>query len=293
MQIEVKNVSKQYGETKALSKVSFSLSNSGVVGLVGRNGAGKTTLIKVIMDIIKPDEGSVTFKDVDGKLSIGYLPEERGLYLNISVLDQLMLIAELNGITKKEALDNIKLYLEKLEIPQYLNVVPKKLSKGNKQKIQLVSAIVHKPKIVILDEPFSGLDPVNIDLFKSVITEYIDDKRMLIFSSHQLFDVEQMCNYVIFVNEGNVPLQGHVNEIKSLYECENYFLRTNNNVDHILDSFRFSYEKSDQQHTYTIYNLQQEQVNNFLYSVIQSEHCIIEFKKCELSLHDIFVKEFA
>ena len=199
MGLKIENLTKTYGDFKALNHVSLEAENGKILGILGRNGAGKTTTIKSIMGIIEPEEGSITFDGIDirkAKVSIGYLPEERGLYVNAVVKDQLLYFAMLNGMDKKAAFTEIKKLLEEFKIPGYLNKKVKTLSKGNKQKIQLISAILHKPQMVILDEPFSGLDPVNIELFKSTVLDLKKSGATILFSSHRMEDVEEMCWYL-------------------------------------------------------------------------------------------------
>ena len=207
MGLKIENLTKTYGDFKALNHVSLEAENGKILGILGRNGAGKTTTIKSIMGIIEPEEGSITFDGIDirkAKVSIGYLPEERGLYVNAVVKDQLLYFAMLNGMDKKAAFTEIKKLLEEFKIPGYLNKKVKTLSKGNKQKIQLISAILHKPQMVILDEPFSGLDPVNIELFKSTVLDLKKSGATILFSSHRMEDVEEMCDRIVMLNKGNV-----------------------------------------------------------------------------------------
>ena len=189
MGLKIENLSKTYGNFTALNHISFKIDNGQILGILGRNGAGKTTTIKSVMGIIEPDGGKITFneKQIQNKnVSIGYLPEERGLYVNARVKDQLLYLAMLNGMKKNIALREIKRMLEEFKIPGYLNKKVKTLSKGNKQKIQLISAILHKPEIVILDEPFSGLDPVNIELFKKTVLKLKERGATILFSSHRM-----------------------------------------------------------------------------------------------------------
>lgn len=225
MGLKIENLTKTYGDFKALNHVSLEAENGKILGILGRNGAGKTTTIKSIMGIIEPEEGSITFDGIDirkAKVSIGYLPEERGLYVNAVVKDQLLYFAMLNGMDKKAAFTEIKKLLEEFKIPGYLNKKVKTLSKGNKQKIQLISAILHKPQIVILDEPFSGLDPVNIELFKSTVLDLKKSGATILFSSHRMEDVEEMCDRIVMLNKGNVvennTIQGNTDEKSTSYD---------------------------------------------------------------------------
>ena len=207
MGLKIENLNKSYGDFKALKNISFEVDNGQILGILGRNGAGKTTTIKSIMGIIEPESGSITFNGVDirkSKTSIGYLPEERGLYINANVKDQLLYFAMLNGMTKEKANAEIKRRLKEFGISQYIGSKVKTLSKGNKQKIQLISAILHKPDIVILDEPFSGLDPVNIELFKTTVKNLKKEGATILFSSHRMEDVEEMCDRIVMVKKGEI-----------------------------------------------------------------------------------------
>ena len=223
MGLKIENLTKTYGDFKALNHVSLEAENGKILGILGRNGAGKTTTTKSIMGIIEPEEGSITFDGIDirkAKVSIGYLPEERGLYVNAVVKDQLLYFAMLNGMDKKAAFTEIKKLLEEFKIPGYLNKKVKTLSKGNKQKIQLISAILHKPQMVILDEPFSGLDPVNIELFKSTVLDLKKSGATILFSSHRMEDVEEMCDRIVMLNKGNVVENNTVQALINKYSRE-------------------------------------------------------------------------
>ena len=203
MKLEVKNIKKTFGETEVLHGISFSISSGKALGLLGRNGAGKTTTIRILMDVFKANEGEIM---IDGKkfnpkdFQIGYLPEERGLYPKKKVIDQLMYLGNLRGISLKEAKANGKFWLNRLGIEEYENRLLETLSKGNQQKVQLAQTLVCNPEIVILDEPFSGLDPVNAQILKDVVTDLIEDGKLVIFSSHQMNYVEEFCEDIAIIN---------------------------------------------------------------------------------------------
>ena len=199
MRLEVRNLRKSFGETEVLHGVSFSVESGSALGLLGRNGAGKTTTIRILMDVFKADEGEVW---LDGsrlnprKAGIGYLPEERGLYPKKKVGEQIVYLAQLRGMGSKEAKESMKHWLERLGVGEYENRKLETLSKGNQQKVQLAQTLVCDPQIIILDEPFSGLDPVNSQILKDVINEEIQKGKLVIFSSHQMSYVEEFCqNY--------------------------------------------------------------------------------------------------
>lgn len=220
MKLEVKDITKSFGETNVLKGISFSVESGKALGLLGRNGAGKTTTIRILMDVFHANSGEIT---LDGKpfeprkVQIGYLPEERGLYPKRKVLEQMIYLAMLRGVSRKTASANAKRWLERLEVSQYQDRLLETLSKGNQQKIQLASTLVCDPEIVILDEPFSGLDPVNSQILQEVVQELIRDGKIVIFSSHQMSYVEEFCEDIVIINHGEVVLSGHLDTIKRDY----------------------------------------------------------------------------
>ena len=217
MKLEVKNITKSFGETNVLKGISFSVESGKALGLLGRNGAGKTTTIRILMDVFHANSGEIT---LDGKpfdprkVQIGYLPEERGLYPKRKILEQMVYLAMLRGISRKNAVANARHWLERLEVLQYENKLLETLSKGNQQKVQLASTLVCDPEIVILDEPFSGLDPVNSQILQDVVQELIRDGKIVIFSSHQMSYVEEFCEDIVIINHGEIVLSGHLDTIK-------------------------------------------------------------------------------
>lgn len=217
MKLEVKDLKKSFGETEVLHGVSFSVESGRALGLLGRNGAGKTTTIRILMNVFKANNGTIM---MDGKpfatkeYQIGYLPEERGLYPKKTVGEQLVYLAMLRGIGAKEAKDQMKKWLARMEISEYENRKLETLSKGNQQKVQLAQTLLCNPDLIILDEPFSGLDPVNAQLLKDVIKEQIQEGKLVIFSSHQMSYVEEFCDDIAILNHGNVVLGGDLKEIK-------------------------------------------------------------------------------
>ena len=217
MKFELKDIHKSFGDKEILKGITFSVESGKALGLLGRNGAGKTTTIRTIMDVFHANSGEMI---LDGKpfnpqkVQIGYLPEERGLYLKRTVIDQMVYLARLRGVSKKTAVANAKKWLERLEVAEYANVLLETLSKGNQQKVQLASTLVCDPDIVILDEPFSGLDPVNAQILQDVVKELIAMDKIVIFSSHQMSYVEEFCEEIVMINKGEVVLSGNLLEIK-------------------------------------------------------------------------------
>ena len=238
----LKNVNKEFHDIKAVSDLNLHLKKGEIYGLLGANGAGKTTAIRILLGILPSDTGKVL---VDNKKlsfdenAFGYLPEERGLYLKYTVKSQLMHFASLYGMKKKEALNSIEYWLEKFEISEYLNKKVETLSKGNKQKIQLIVAVMHDPEVIILDEPFSGLDPVNVELFKTVIRELLAKGKTLIFSSHRMADVEEFCDDIIMLKKGETILQGNLDKIKEDYGIKGLVVEGEEKVQDFLKELGF------------------------------------------------------
>lgn len=229
MILELRNIEKSFGEKKVLTGVSFKAEGGKAFGLLGRNGAGKTTSIRILMDVFPANCGEVL---IDGKpinynkVGIGYLPEERGLYPKKTIIDQLTYFAELKGMNHKAAVKAVDYWLERLGMMEYRNKRLDTLSKGNQQKIQLVTALAHDPDIVILDEPFSGLDPVNAMLLKDVVKEQIGKGKIVLFSSHQMSYIEEFCDSIAIINAGKVALHGDLHDIKRDYPRDRLVVRT-------------------------------------------------------------------
>ena len=220
MKLEVRDLSKSFGENEVLHGISFSVESGNALGLLGRNGAGKTTTIRILMNVFKGNAGSVLLdgKPFDpAKHQIGYMPEERGLYPKKTVSEQLIYLGMLRGLSAKKAKENMKKWLAKMEVSEYENRKLETLSKGNQQKVQLAQTLITDPKIIILDEPFSGLDPVNSQILKDVISEQIQQGKLVIFSSHQMSYVEEFCQQIAILNHGDVVLSGELKEIKRVF----------------------------------------------------------------------------
>lgn len=220
MKLEVKDLRKSFGDKEVLHGISFSIESGKALGLLGRNGAGKTTTIRILMDVFHANSGSIT---VDGRpfrpreFRIGYLPEERGLYPKKGVEEQLMYLAQLRGSSRADAKQQTMRWLKRLGVEEYAQSRLETLSKGNQQKVQLAQTLVCDPDLVILDEPFSGLDPVNSQILKDVIQEQIEAGKLVIFSSHQMSYVEEFCEDIVLINRGEIVLSGALSQIKRAY----------------------------------------------------------------------------
>lgn len=225
--LEIHGLKKNFSGQKAVDDISFSIQQGSVFGLLGPNGAGKTTLLRMITGIFLPDEGSITlngkpFEPLRDNGLIGYMPEERGLYKKMKIGEQVLYLAQLKGLSKKEAMENIKTWFIKFQMESWWNKKVEDLSKGMSQKLQFVTTVVHNPKLIILDEPFSGLDPVNANLIKDEIFNLAKAGATIIFSTHRMEQVEEICDQIILVNKGNKILDGTVTQVKQDFK-ENIF----------------------------------------------------------------------
>lgn len=229
MVIEIKDLYKSFGPKEVLKGVSLTAEGGKAFGILGRNGAGKTTTIRILMDVFPADRGQILFdgKPIDyRKVGFGYLPEERGLYPKKKIIDQLVFFAELKGMERPAAVKSVDYWLERLGMTEYRNKRLDTLSKGNQQKIQLVTALAHDPEVVILDEPFSGLDPVNAMLLKDVVREQIQKGKIVLFSSHQMNYIEEFCDSIAILNGGKIVLSGDLHQIKRDYPRDTLVVRS-------------------------------------------------------------------
>ena len=292
MRVEAQNISKTFGEVQALKDLSFVIEKGKALGLLGRNGAGKTTAIRILLGILPSDTGKVL---VDNKKlsfdenAFGYLPEERGLYLKYTVKSQLMHFASLYGMKKKEALNSIEYWLKKFEISEYLNKKVETLSKGNKQKIQLIVAVMHDPEVIILDEPFSGLDPVNVELFKTVIRELLSKGKTLIFSSHRMADVEEFCDDIIMLKKGETILQGNLDKIKEDYGIKGLVVEGEEKIQDFLNELGFEVLEFKKE-SYRVNLKDVEKGKELLRKITNTDLDIRGFYFERPSLNDIFIE---
>ena len=224
MGLKVSNLTKKFGSHIAVDDLSFEVRKGSVFGLLGRNGAGKSTTIKQILGLIDTTSGTIDWAGQTinpEKLSIGYLPEERGLFVKKSVYEQLIYFGLLEGMTKKEAEASIDYWLERMEVPENKHKMVSALSKGNQQKIQLIATLLHEPELIILDEPFTGLDPVNVQIFVDIIKDEANKGKTIIFSSHQMVIVEELCDELVLLKQGVAEVSGTITEIKDSYGFKN------------------------------------------------------------------------
>lgn len=290
MLLELKNIDKSFGEKKVLKGVSFVAESGKAFGLLGRNGAGKTTSIRILMNVFPADAGEVLTdgKPIDyDKISLGYLPEERGLYPKKLIIDQLVYFAELKGMKRTDAVQSVDRWLKRLELYEYRNKRLDTLSKGNQQKIQLITALAHDPQIVILDEPFSGLDPVNAILLKDVVKEQIARGKIVLFSSHQMSYIEEFCDSIAILNAGKVVLHGNLREIKRNYVRDRLVVRTDNPEQIKAD---FKDDCTVQEDGSLILRLASPNDKQTAMKHLAEKYDIDEIKVFEPSLNDIFVE---
>lgn len=290
MLLELKNIDKSFGEKKVLKGVSFVAESGKAFGLLGRNGAGKTTSIRILMNVFPADAGEVLTdgKPIDyDKISLGYLPEERGLYPKKLIIDQLVYFAELRGMKRTDAVQSVDCWLKRLELYEYRNKRLDTLSKGNQQKIQLITALAHDPQIVILDEPFSGLDPVNAILLKDVVKEQIAREKIVLFSSHQMSYIEEFCDSIAILNAGKVVLHGDLREIKRNYVRDRLVVRTDNPEQIKAD---FKDDCTVQEDGSLILRLASPNDKQTAMKHLAEKYDIDEIKVFEPSLNDIFVE---
>ncbi len=293
MGLKLENVTKAYGDKKVVDDISFEMCKPGVFGLLGTNGAGKTTTIRMILGILKKDCGEISWNDktIERKnVNFGYLPEERGIYPKIKIYEQLLYFAKLKGMSKKEADESIKKWTEKLKVSEYLNMTAEKLSKGNQQKIQFISAILHNPELIVLDEPFSGLDPVNTELLKNVILNLVKEGKYIIMSSHQMSSIEEFCTDILILNRGKTVLQGNLKKIKEEYPANKIELSTKTNVDKYINELNLEiYYSKDSDYEIKIQD--EEQAYKLFKLLANNDIQVIKFEIMKPSLNEIFIEK--
>ena len=290
MILQLKNIDKSFGDKEVLKGVSFVAEGGKAFGLLGRNGAGKTTSIRILMNVFPANSGEVLIdgKPIDyNKIGIGYLPEERGLYPKKLIIDQLVYFAELKGMSAKDAVKAVDYWLGRLGMSEYRNKRLDTLSKGNQQKIQLVTALAHDPDIVILDEPFSGLDPVNAMLLKDVVKEQISKGKIVLFSSHQMSYIEEFCDSIAIINAGKVAISGDLHEIKRTYPRDKIVVSTQVPEKIMADLGDICTEREDG--TLLIQLASPDEKQSMMKRLVES-YDIDEVKVFEPSLNDIFVE---
>lgn len=293
MSLILKNVSKSFVGKKAVDNVSFSLQEPGVYGLLGTNGAGKTTTIRMLLGIIKKDSGEITWKGktVDRKnVNFGYLPEERGVYPKTKIFDQLMYFAELKGMRQEDATNAINKWAKELKVEEYLQMPAEKLSKGNQQKIQFMTAIIHDPELVVLDEPFSGLDPVNTKILKNIIINLIKKGKYIIMSAHQMETIEEFCSDILILNRGKTVLQGNLKEIKEKYPANRIEIDVKQDISTYIKDFELEIE-TETNNNYIIKISDENSAHKLLNRLIVDGVQVDKFEIKKPTLNDIFIEK--
>lgn len=309
MSLEVKNLVKKYGEKTVVNGLSFTMEKPGVYALLGTNGAGKSTSIRMILGMLLKDDGEVTFNGeplTTSAFNVGYLAEERGLYPKISLMDQMMYFASLKGVSKKDAAERVKKWADKLKLTEYFypespatkgkktkKVKPYKadqLSKGNQQKVQLMATLISDPEIIILDEPLSGLDPVNTDLFKDIIHEIASQDKYIIMSSHQMATIEEFCTDLTILNRGQVMLQGNLAEIKKSYGRVNLTVKAEGDIKPFIEEMKLTITEETPENICIKLN-DESQSKILLKKIVDAGINVIRYSVDEPSLHEIFVEK--
>ena len=290
--LKVENVTKYYGDFKAVDNLSFTVEKGEIFGLLGVNGAGKTTTFRMIMGLLEPTEGKITLNgkpinyDVTDK--IGFLTEERSLLLKLTVKEQCLYYGKLKGMTEKKIIERMNLLLDRFGIPEYKDKKIKELSKGNQQKIQFITAILNEPELLILDEPFSGLDPFNVELFKSMIVEMSNKGSMIIFSSHRMEHVELFCKKIAIIMRGKSVLEGELKEIKERYQKKNIMIKGNVSKKE-LEEIDGVYQVVENANEYEVKINDSSYIQNVFAAIKEKQ--ITEFVVEEPSLNEIFVEK--
>ena len=293
MGLVLKNVSKTFVGKRAVDNISFELNKPGVFGLLGTNGAGKTTTIRMLLGIIKKDSGEITWngKVVDRKsVNFGYLPEERGVYPKTKIYNQLMYFAELKGMKKEEADEAIKNWAKKLKVEEYLDKPAEKLSKGNQQKIQFMTAVIHNPELLVLDEPFSGLEPVNTELLKNIIINLVKEGKYIIMSAHQMSTIEEFCSDILILNKGKTVIKGNLKEIKDTYPANRVQIETNENIETDIKKLGLEIENI-KNYSYTVKIFDEQKAHELLKELVIKGITINKFEIMKPTLNDIFIEK--
>ncbi|AWI11365.1 ABC transporter ATP-binding protein [Caldifermentibacillus hisashii] len=293
MALEIEHVSKRFGKYTAVDDLSLSIPEKTIFGFLGANGAGKTTTFRIILGLMDASSGNVSWngKPVDYSTSdnIGYLPEERGLYPKQKVKEQLIFLARLKGMSKQEAEKELGRWLERFKVPDYADKKVEELSKGNQQKIQFIASVLHKPSLLILDEPFSGLDPINVELLKQAVLDLKESGTTIVFSSHRMEHVEQLCENLCILNKGKTVLQGSLKEIKQSFGKKNLIIHADFDV-----SFLKEYpgvRKSAVTPEGIQLQIEGEEVAGSILQEIVGRGFIRKFALEEPSLNDIFIEK--
>jgi ABC-2 type transport system ATP-binding protein len=292
--LEIRNVRKSFADTLVIENLSFIVHGGETFGLLGPNGAGKTTMMRMIMNILRPDDGEILYNGQQRHklqaVHFGYLPEERGLYSRVTVLEMLVYFGTLNNLTKSKAQVEAIRYLDRLGMADFADSYVNQLSKGMQQKIQFIAAFLHNPDVLILDEPFAGLDPINQIVLREILSEYRQKKKILIISTHQMDQVEKLCNHICLINQGRVILDGNLAEIKKQNREDAYFIEADGPIDFIHDIEHIKIlEENNNAYKFSFKDSKKDNISTFL-DRIKNKARIKRFEVVEPALHDIFIR---
>lgn len=293
MGLELKDVCKSFGTKEAVKHLSLTIDKPGVYGLLGTNGAGKTTTIRMILGIIKRTSGTITWngKEVTREnVNFGYMPEERGVYPKTKIFDQLMYFARLKGMKVKDATEAIDYWLKRLDMEEYRNMLAEKLSKGNQQKIQFIIAVMNDPELIVLDEPFSGLDPVNTEMLSKVVEELVSKNKYIIMSSHQMSSIEEFCSNLTILNRGNTVLQGNLEEIKESYPSEKIEIISKDNIEELIKNQGLEILENRENH-YIVRIKEQTEGQNLFKKLAENNINLSKFEFKKPTLNEIFIEK--
>ncbi|MDS9472665.1 ABC transporter ATP-binding protein [Sporosarcina pasteurii] len=293
MSLQLENVTKRFGNFTAVDNLTLSVEQGIMYGFLGANGAGKTTTFRMILGLLNANEGRITWNDSAISYAtspeIGYLPEERGLYPKMKVEDQLIFLGQLRGMKKADAKAALKQWLERMEIPHYANKKVEELSKGNQQKIQVIASLIHQPRLLILDEPFSGLDPVNVEMLKNAILEFRNNGATIIFSSHRMDHVEELCEQLSIIHHGKQVVNGSLREVKRSFGKQNVRIHSEHDLSSLANIAGVtSIQKSIEG---AVFQVETEEVAHALLEAALRFGAIRHFAIEEPSLQDIFIEK--
>ncbi|WP_144554811.1 ABC transporter ATP-binding protein [Bacillus sp. X1(2014)] len=293
MVLKLEHVTKRFGNYTAVDDLSLVIPEKEMFGFLGANGAGKTTTFRMILGLLDTSGGKITWdgRPIDYSTShlVGYLPEERGLYPKLKVRDQIVYLARLRGMQKSQALTELKSWLERFKIPEYENKKVEELSKGNQQKIQFIAAVVHKPKLLILDEPFSGLDPVNVEMLKEAVLSLKEDGATIVFSSHRMEHVEEMCEHLCILHKGSPVVHGPLKEIKRSFGKKNLVIHADFSLDFLKNYPGVVKSKPTMEGIHL--QIEGEYIAEKILKEIVNQGFIRKFALEEPSLNDIFIEK--
>lgn len=293
MSLKVEHIVKRFGEYTAVDDLSFEINSPGVFALLGTNGAGKTTTIRIILGMLSADSGSASWRGkpfLTAEEPIGYLAEERGLYPKYKIMDQLIYFASLKGMRRPDAIKALDYWFDRLGVNEYRDKRAEQLSKGNQQKIQLIAALAPNPELLILDEPLSGLDPVNAELFKTVIREEIGRNKFIIMSSHQMSTIEEFCNDIVILSKGKTVLQGNLNKIKKGYGRVKLTVKCEESITGLAAECGLTVTEDTPNGT--SFNVSEEkQAHALLGAIMEKKIPLIKYELREPTLNEIFIEK--